>query len=66
LGEGTLTRIFDELASQDREDGLATGLPQGFTFEAHFNSSSQGVKPEDTRKNAHIRGRSRPLMKYPG
>ena len=31
-----------------------------------FDSTSQGWRLEDARKGGHIRGRSRPLMKYPG
>jgi hypothetical protein len=73
--------IFHELTSRDREDGhacppsracslrrggRATGQPQGFTSEAYLNSTSQGGEPEDAWKGAHIRGRSRPFMKYPG
>ncbi|MBT8406641.1 MAG: hypothetical protein KJP05_04230 [Deltaproteobacteria bacterium] len=53
------------MTSRDREDGHATGQAQGFASEAHLNSTSQGTKPEDARKDAHIRGRSRPFMKYP-
>ena len=33
--------------------------------EAYLNSTSQGVSPEDARKDAHIRGRRRQFMKYP-
>ena len=61
-----LARIFHELTSRDREDGHASGQAQGFASEAYLNSTSQGGKPEDARKDGHIRGRSRPLMKYPG
>ena len=32
----------------------------------YLNSTSQGQIPEDARKNAHIRSRSRQLVKYPG
>jgi hypothetical protein len=31
-----------------------------------LNSTSQGPTPEDAREDAHIRGRSRPFMKYAG
>ena len=41
-----LARMFDELLSRDREDGRATGQPQGAT-------------PEDAQKDGHILGRSR-------
>ena len=32
----------------------------------HVARYAQGAWPEDARKDAHIRGRSRPFMKYPG
>jgi hypothetical protein len=35
-----LARIFHELASRDREDGCATGQPQGVGLEAYLNSTS--------------------------
>jgi len=54
-----LTRMFHELQSRDREDGRATGQPQGVGFEAYLNGTSQGPTPEDARKDGHIRGRSR-------
>ncbi len=50
--------MFHELQSGDREDGLATGQPQGVGPEAYLNGTSQGATPEDARKDAHIRGRS--------
>ena len=59
-----LARIFHELASRDREYGCATGQPQGVGPKAYLNSTSQGPTPEDARKDTHIRGRSRPFMKY--
>ena len=31
-----------------------------------MHSTSQGPTPEDARKDGHIRGRSRQLVKYPG
>jgi len=34
-------RIFQELESRDREDGHATGQPQGVGPEAYLNSTSQ-------------------------
>jgi len=51
--------MFHELLSRDREDGLATGQPQGVEPEAYLNGSSQGPTPEDARKDVHIRGRSK-------
>ena len=62
----TLARIFRELTSRDREDGCATGQPQGVGAEAYLSSTSQGPTPEDAREDAHIRGRSRPFMIYAG
>ncbi len=69
-----LAPIFHELTSRDREEGRATGQPQGIGPEAYLNGTSQGEPvlseaegtPEDARKNGHIRGRSRPFMKYAG
>jgi hypothetical protein len=61
-----LTRIFHELLSRDRGEGLATGQSQGVGPEAYLNGTSQGPTPEDARKDGHIRGRSRRFMKYPG
>jgi hypothetical protein len=66
VNRGSLARIFHELASRDREDGCATVQPQGVGAEAYLNGTSQGPTPEDARKHAHIRGRSRPFMKYSG
>jgi len=54
-----LARIFHELLSRDREDGHATGQPQGVGSEAYLNGTSQGPTPEDARKDGHIRGRSK-------
>jgi hypothetical protein len=54
-----LARIFHELPCRDRGDGCATGQPQGVGPEAYPNGTSQGSAPEDTRKDGHIRGRSR-------
>jgi hypothetical protein len=61
-----LARIFLELLSRDREDGRATGQPQGIGPEAYLNGTSQGPISEDARKGVHIRGRSKCFMKYPG
>ncbi len=47
--------MFHALLSRDREDGSATGLPQGVGPEAYLNGTSQGTTPEDD----HIRGRSK-------
>ena len=51
--------MFHELLSRDREDGRATRQPQGVGSEAYLNGTSQGLTPEDTRKDGHIRGRSK-------
>jgi len=51
--------MFDELLSRDREDGRATGQPQGVAPEAYLNGTSQGMTSEDARKDGHIRGRSK-------
>jgi len=58
--------MFHELLSRDREDGCATGQPQGVESEEYPNGTSQGTTPEDARKDGHIRGRSKWLMKHPG
>ena len=39
---------------------------QGVGPEAYLNGTSQGPTPEDARKDDHIRGRSKLVMKYPG
>jgi hypothetical protein len=44
-----LARMFHELQSRDREDGCATGQPQGVGPEAYLNGTSQGATPEDAR-----------------
>ncbi len=54
-----LARMFHELLWRDREDGRATGQPQGVGPEAYLNGTSQGTTPEDARKDGHIRGRSK-------
>ena len=55
-------RIIYELALRDCEDERATGQPQGLESEAYLNSTSQGSRPEDVRKDVHIiRARSAPL-----
>jgi hypothetical protein len=61
-----LIRMFHETMSRDRKDGRATGKPQGVGSEAYLNGTSQGPTPEDTRKDAHIRGRSRRFVKHAG
>jgi len=61
-----LTRMFHESVGRDREDGRATGKPQGVGSEAYLNGTSQGPTPEDAQKDGHIRGRSRRFVKYPG
>jgi hypothetical protein len=58
--------MFHELLSRDREDGRATGQPQGVAPEAYLNGTSQGTAPEDARKDGHIRCRSKRFMKHPG
>ena len=58
--------MFHELLSRDREDGCATGQPQGVGPEAYLNGPSQGATPEDARKDRHIHGRSKSFMKHPG
>jgi hypothetical protein len=58
--------MFYGLSSRDRGEGYATGQPQGVGSEAYLNGTSQGPTPEDARKDNHIRGRSRQLVKYPG
>jgi hypothetical protein len=58
--------MFHELMSRDREDGCATGQPQGVGSEAYLNGTSLEPTPEDARKDGHIRGRSKRFMKYPG
>jgi hypothetical protein len=63
----TLARLFHELAPRDREDGCATVQPQGLEPEAYLNSTSQGVRPEDARKDGHIiRARYAPLSAASG
>jgi hypothetical protein len=58
--------MFHELMSRNREDGRATGQPQGVGSEAYLNGTPQGSTPEDARKDGQIRGRSKLFMKYPG
>ncbi len=53
--------------SRDREDGLATGQPQGVESEAYLNSTSQVSSPEDAREDDHIiRARCAPLSPASG
>ncbi|MDH3963738.1 MAG: hypothetical protein OEV25_10015 [Deltaproteobacteria bacterium] len=55
------------MVSRDREDGCATGQPQGLASEAYLNSTSQGSRPEDVRKGGHIiRARYAPLSPASG
>jgi hypothetical protein len=42
------------------------GKPQGVGSEAHLNGTSQGPTPEDTRKDGHIRDRTRRFVKHAG
>jgi len=58
--------MFHEFPWRGREDGRATGQPQGVGPEAYLNGTSQGATPEDARKDVHIRGRSRLFIKHPG
>jgi hypothetical protein len=51
--------MFHELLLRDRGDARATGQPQGVETEAYLIGTSQGATPEDARKDAHIRGRSK-------
>jgi len=64
--QSPLARIIHESVSRDREDGRATGQPQGVESEAYLNGTSQGSTLEDARKDGHIRGRSSRFMNYPG
>ncbi len=61
-----LALLFHELLSRDREDGRATGQPQGVGPEAYLNGTLQGPTPEDARKDVHIRGRRRLFIKQQG
>jgi hypothetical protein len=61
-----LAHIVHETVSRDREGGRATGQPQGLEPEAHLNSTSQGSRLEDARKDDHIRGRSRRFVNNAG
>ena len=58
--------MFHELQSRDREDGLATGQPQGVGPEAYLTGTSQGVTPENGRKEVHIRGSSNVINETSG
>jgi hypothetical protein len=58
--------MFHELLSRDRADGRATGQSQGVGSEAYLSGTPQESAPEDARKDGHIRGHSKPFMKYPG
>jgi hypothetical protein len=42
------------------------GNRRGLDPRRTFKSTSQSPTPEAARKDGHIRGRSRPFMKYPG
>ena len=48
------------------EARLTTWQPQEQEPEAYLNSTSQGAESEETRQDAHLPGRSRRIMKYPG
>ena len=58
--------MFYELVSREHEDGRATGQPEGIGAEAYLDGTSQGPIPEDARKDGHIRGRSKRIMKHSG
>ncbi|MDH3963944.1 MAG: hypothetical protein OEV25_11080 [Deltaproteobacteria bacterium] len=58
--------MFRDFVSRDREDERATGQPQGLESEAYLNSTSQGLSPEDARKDGHIQGRSSRITKHSG
>ena len=64
--EALLARIIHESVSRDREDGRSTGQTQGIESEPYFNSTPQGSRPEDARKDDDIHGRSSRFMNYPG
>jgi hypothetical protein len=65
--EKGLAQIFHESASRDREDGRATGQPQGVESEAYLNSTSQVSSSEDAWKDDHIiRARCAPLSPASG
>jgi len=67
MQQACLARMFHELLSRDRGEVCSTGQPySGIGPEAYLYCTSQGPTPEDARKDGHIRGRSRPFMKYPG
>ena len=40
--------------------------PQGLEYEAYLNSTSQGLRPEDARKDDHVHGRSSRYINNPG
>jgi hypothetical protein len=61
-----LAQTIYELPSRDREDDCATGQPQGLEAEAYLKSTSQDSRPEEARKDGHIRGRSRRFMNSVG
>ena len=61
-----LAHIIHETVSRDHEDRRATGQPQGLALEAYLNSTSQGSRPEDARKDGHIRGRSSRVVSNAG
>jgi hypothetical protein len=62
--------IIHELLSRDHKDGRATWqlVPRyrGIGSEAYMYGRSQGPTPEDAKKDAHIRGRSKLFLNYPG
>jgi hypothetical protein len=48
------------------EMAVPLGNRRGLDPEAYLSSTSQGPTPEDVRKDGHILGRSRQLVKHPG
>jgi len=72
-----IARIFYELQWRDREDGCATGQPQGVGPEAYLNGTSQGeLVLSLSKEHPRMPGRTgisavavtpgREFMKYPG
>ena len=53
-----------DLRRETAKMDVPPGNPQGLVPEAYSKSRSQGARPEDSRKDGHIRGRSRRFMTY--
>ncbi len=59
--------MFHRSTWRDREDGCATGKPQGVGSEAYLKSTSQVSSSEDAREDDHIiRARCAPLSPASG